>query len=237
MSRLWFVDETGSTNSDLLADHTAVEGDWLIARRQSRGRGRQGRTWQSLDGNFFGSTLVQLRPDDPQAPTLALVAGLALADAVETAAPGEPISLKWPNDLMLGRGKLAGILLERAGDRVIAGFGVNLAVAPEVEGRETASLAHRGPTVEAFAPLLAAAFARLLGAWRMSEPAALARSWEERAHPRGTPLCVHTGPDELVEGTFDGIDGDGALRMRLDSGSVVTVRAGDVTLANPAVSG
>ena len=231
MSRLRFVEQTGSTNADLLADPAAVEGDWLIARHQSSGRGRQGRAWVSLDGNFFGSTLIQLRDGDPQAPTLALVAGLALADAVETAAPGEPISLKWPNDLMAGRGKLAGILLERAGDRVIAGFGVNLAVAPEVEGRETASLSHRAITVEAFAPLLAAAFARLLGAWRMSEPAALARSWEERAHPRGTPLSVHQGPDDMVDGLFDGIDSDGALRLRLSDGAVVTLRAGDVALA------
>ena len=84
--------------------------------------------------------------------------------------------------------------------------------------------------VEAFAPLLAAAFARLLGAWRMSEPAALARSWEERAHPRGTPLSVHQGPDEMVDGLFDGIDGDGALRLRLSDGRVAVIRAGDVAL-------
>lgn len=231
MSRLRFVEETGSTNADLLADPAAIEGDWLIARRQSAGRGRQGRAWSSLDGNFFGSTLIPLRDGDPQAPTLALVAGLALADAIEAAAPGEPISLKWPNDVMLRRGKLAGILLERAGDRVIAGFGVNLAVAPEVEGRETASLAHRAVAPQAFAPLLAAAFARLLGAWRMSDPTALARSWEERAHPRGTPLSVHQGADEMIDGLFDGIDSDGALRLRLADGQVVTVRAGDVALA------
>lgn len=230
MSRLRFVAETGSTNADLLTDQAVVEGDWLIARRQVSGRGRQGREWQSLDGNFFGSTLVQLRANDPQAPTLALVAGLALADAVESVAPGEPISLKWPNDLMHRGGKLAGILLERTGNRVICGFGVNLAVAPPVEGRETASLAHRGVTVEAFAPLLAAAFARLLGAWRMSEAASLARSWEERAHPRGTRISVHQGPGEIVQGTFDGVDADGALRLRLNDGSVAIVRAGDVAL-------
>ena len=231
MSRLRFVEQTGSTNADLLADPIAVEGDWLIARRQTSGRGRQGRAWHSLDGNFFGSTLVQLREGDPQAPTLALVAGLALADAVEAAAPGEPVSLKWPNDLMLGRGKLGGILLERAGNRVIAGFGVNLVVAPQVQGRETASMSHCAITAESFAPLLAASFARLLGAWRISEPAALARSWEERAHPRGTPLSVHQGPDEMIEGLFDGIDSDGALRLRLADGAVITLRAGDVALA------
>ena len=232
MSRLRFVEETGSTNADLLADPAAVEGDWLIARRQSAGRGRQGREWQSLDGNFFGSTIVVLRASDPPAPSLALAAGLALADAVGHAAPGVPTSLKWPNDLMLGRAKLAGILLERAGDRVVAGFGVNLAVAPLIAGRETASLAGIGSvTPEAFAPLIAASFARMLGAWRMADPAALARSWEERAHPRGTPLAVQSGPGEQVEGAFDGIDSDGALRLRLLDGTLATIRAGDVGFA------
>ena len=231
MSRLRFVEDTGSTNADLLADVGAMEGDWLIARRQRSGRGRQGRDWHSLDGNFFGSTIINLRRDDPEAPTLALVAGLALIDAIGVAAPAAPVSLKWPNDVMRGKGKLGGILLERTGDRVVAGFGVNLAVKPGLEGRETASLSDMPISVEAFAPLLAGAFARLLGAWRMAEPAALARSWEERAHPRGAPLTVHQNADEVIEGTFDGIDPDGALRLRLGDGSISIIRAGDVGLA------
>lgn len=231
MTRLRFVEETGSTNADLLADPTAREGDWLIAERQVAGRGRQGRDWISTDGNFFGSTVVELRTADPSPPTLALVAGLALADSVNHAAPDVPVSLKWPNDLMCGRGKLAGILLERSGDRVVAGFGVNLAVAPPVDGRQTASLSGRAITPQNFAPLLAGSFARLLGAWRLTEPASLARSWEEKAHPRGTLLTVHQGPGELVDGTFDGLDADGALRLKLADGNVTVIRAGDVDLA------
>lgn len=231
MSRLRFVDETGSTNADLLSDFGAIEGDWLIARNQRSGRGRQGRDWHSLEGNFFGSTIVNLRRSDPEAPTLALVAGLALIDAIGVAAPAAPVSLKWPNDVMRGAGKLAGILLERSGDRVVAGFGVNLAIEPGVEGRKTASLSDMPISVEAFAPLLAGAFSRLLGAWRMAEPASLARSWEERAHPRGTPLTVHQSADEVVGGTFEGIEPDGALRLRLGDGSVAIIRAGDVDLA------
>lgn len=230
MSKLRFVDETGSTNADLLSDPSAREGDWLIAKRQIAGRGRQGRDWQSTDGNFFGSTVVDLRPADPSPPTLALVAGLALADAVNHAAPDVPVSLKWPNDLMCGRGKLAGILLERSGDRVVAGFGVNLAVAPPIDGRQTASLSGHAVTVQSFAPLLAGSFTRLLGAWRLTEPSSLARSWEERAHSRGTPLAVHQGPGDLVHGSFDGIEADGALRLRLADGNVAIIRAGDVDL-------
>ena len=97
----------------------------------------------SRAGNFYGSTLVELRPDDPPAPTLSLAAGLALIEAVDVAVPGQPLMLKWPNDLMLGGKKLAGILLERSGDRVAVGFGVNLASAPALEGREAATLGGR----------------------------------------------------------------------------------------------
>ena len=114
----------------MLADLLAIEGDWLVALRQDKGKGRHGRTWESLEGNFLGSTLIQLQDGDPPAPALALVAGLALIEAVEVAAPDMAMMLKWPNDLMLGDAKLAGILLERSGDRVVAGFGVNLAAAP-----------------------------------------------------------------------------------------------------------
>lgn len=147
-------------------------------------------------------------------------------------APGAPLSLKWPNDLMLDDAKCAGILLERSGDRVVAGFGVNLAGAPEIIGRKTASLnSHSNLAPQAFAPLLAGSFARLLDAWRLAEPAALAQAWLARAHPIGTRLQIHVSPEERIAGRFEGIDADGAMRLRLDDGSIETIRAGDVTLA------
>jgi BirA family biotin operon repressor/biotin-[acetyl-CoA-carboxylase] ligase len=214
----------------LLADATAVEGDWLIALRQDEGRGRHGRIWESIDGNFLGSTLIALRGSDPPAPALALVAGLALIEAVEVAVPGSSLLLKWPNDLLLGDSKLAGILLERSGERVVAGFGVNLAGAPRIAGRKTASLEGK-ISPQAFAPLLAASFARLLGAWRSADAAAFARAWLERATPLGTPLEVHSGPGQRIAGRFDGIEADGAMRLLLEDGSSEVIRAGDVNLA------
>jgi BirA family transcriptional regulator, biotin operon repressor / biotin---[acetyl-CoA-carboxylase] ligase len=217
----------------LLADQGAVEGEWLVALAQKAGKGRQGRQWQSVAGNFFGSTLVALRPGDPPAPALSLAAGLALIEAVEAVAPDASLLLKWPNDLMLGGAKLAGILLERSGDRIVAGFGVNLAFAPAIEGRATISLGG-AITSQAFAPMLAASFARILAAWRASEPASFARAWLERAHAIGTPLEVHVNTNERVTGTFEGIEPDGAMRLRLGDGRIEVVRAGDVTLANPA---
>lgn len=136
--------------------------------------------------------------------------------------------LKWPNDLLCEGGKLAGILLERAGDRIVVGFGVNLAVAPEVEGRTCAAL--DGTTIpQAFAPLLAGAFDRMVHLWRNSDPAAFARAWMARAHPLGQKLSVHSGEGEKVEGLFDGIEKDGALRLRVGERTAI-FHAGDVAL-------
>ncbi len=213
----------------MLADPLAIEGDWLVALRQDAGRGRHSRVWEALEGNFFGSTVIQLRGDDPPAPALALTAGLALIEAVEVAAPDRSLNLKWPNDLMLGDAKLAGILLERSGDRVVAGFGVNLAAAPRIDGRKTASLSGT-ISPQAFAALLATSFTRLIAAWRAADPVAFAQAWTARAHPLGTALDVHSGPGERIAGKFDGIEPDGALRLRLEGGSVEIIRAGDVTL-------
>jgi BirA family biotin operon repressor/biotin-[acetyl-CoA-carboxylase] ligase len=152
-----------------------------------------------------------------------------LAEAIDIAAPAQAVMLKWPNDLLLYGKKVAGILLERSGDRVVVGFGLNLAAAPEFADRHSASLSSE-LTPQAFAPLLAGSFERLLKLWRESEPRLLAQAWLARAHPIGTKLTVHASSEETVTGKFDGLEPDGALRLRLDSGAVEIVRAGDVEL-------
>ena len=150
--------------------------------------------------------------------------------AVEVAAPATGLILKWPNDLMMGAAKLAGVLLERSGDRLVAGFGVNLAQAPEVEGRLTTALAPVAlVSPESFAPLLAASFARALAMWRDDYPR-LTTAWIESAHPIGTVLAVHSGGGEQVSGAFAGIEDDGALQLELADGRIEVVRAGDVEL-------
>lgn len=172
---------------------------------------------------------MELAKGDPPAHSLSLAAGLALIEAVDAASPGPPLLLKWPNDLVMDRAKLAGILLERKGDRVVAGFGVNLAAAPEIPGR---SATHLGGDIapQAFAPLLAGAVARMLVLWRTSDPMNFARAWLARAHPIGTELSVHGADGSIIRGRFEGIESDGALRLRLDNGSVEVIRAGDVQL-------
>lgn len=154
---------------------------------------------------------------------------MALIEALDTAAPGLPLLLKWPNDLLLDGAKVAGILLERQGDRIVIGFGINLAAAPHLADRPAAHLGGR-IAPEAFAPLLAGLTARMLTLWRTSEPLDFAKAWLARAHPVGTELRVHGTDSAIVSGRFDGIESDGALRLRLPDGSIETIRAGDVWL-------
>lgn len=174
--------------------------------------------------------MVELGAGDPQPQTLALAAGLALIEAVDAAMPGQALMLKWPNDLLLLGKKLAGILLERSGDRVVIGFGVNLASAPQLPDRECASLSGQ-LTPEAFAPILAGSFERLVRLWRQSEPLFLAQAWLARAHPVGTRLTVNSSAEDVVSGRFDGIEPDGALRLRRDNGALEIIRAGDISIA------
>lgn len=230
------IAETGSTNADLLnragPAERLGEGDWLVADRQSQGRGRLGREWFDGGGNFMGSTVIDLRPGDPSPASAALMAGVALHEAASRHGPaGATLLLKWPNDLLLDDRKVGGILLERREDRVVAGFGVNLALAPELPDRPTASLAAQGhaPDRNAFAEDLAAAFAQVLTRWRNIGLAAILRQWESLAHPLGTALKILTPGEEPIIGVFAGLDEAGNLR--LDTGSAVkTITAGDVVL-------
>lgn len=213
----------------MLTDDAAIEGDWLVALDQTAGKGRQGREWVTKSGNFFGSTLIEIAPGDPPAQSLSLAAGLALIEAVDTAVPQKAPVLKWPNDLLLDGSKLAGILLERQGNRVVAGFGVNLSSSPEIPGRPAAHLDGR-ISPQAFAPLLAGSFARMLDLWRTTAPDAFATAWLARAHPIGTGLTVHGADAQPIRGRFDGIDSDGTLRLRLADGTVRAIHAADIEL-------
>ena len=225
------VASTASTNADLLgqAQAGAPEGLWLRAESQTGGRGRAGRSWLSPPGNLYASTIVRLRQGDPDAATLALTASVALEEVASAYAGPGKLQLKWPNDLMAGHAKLAGILLERVGDAVVIGFGVNLAHHPTDLERPTSSLAALGgavPDPGEFLVELADAFARWLSRWRGEGLAPVRTRWLERAHAVGTAL-VSAG----AEGLFEGLDASGALLLRSADGRVETIRAGDVFLS------
>jgi BirA family biotin operon repressor/biotin-[acetyl-CoA-carboxylase] ligase len=215
-----------------LAMRGTPEGVWLRAERQTAGRGRQGRGWESRPGNLFVSTLVRLRPSDPPPATLALLAAVALEEAVRTFQPDLPVTLKWPNDLLVEGAKLSGILLERAGDAVVVGFGVNLAWHPEAMERPVTSLAAHGhaPEVALFLETLAESFARWVERWRGEGLGPIRDRWLARAHPPGTALTARLADGSSIDGLFEGLDGQGALLLRLADGRVQTIYAGDVFL-------
>ncbi len=231
------VAETGSTNTDLAESlrkgERVLEGEWLVADRQTAGRGRQGRSWSDGAGNFMGSTVVYRTHGDPPAPTLALLTGLALHEVASALVPDPTrLMLKWPNDLLYGRAKLAGILLEGVGDAVIVGIGVNLSRAPDLPDRETAAFTRFGPPPDRdlFAQALAASFDRELHRWRTFGLESLLRRWQVAGTPVGTPLSVHDAGAERVAGVFAGLAADGSLLLRLPDGATRAVHAGDVTL-------
>ncbi|MFC0683791.1 biotin--[acetyl-CoA-carboxylase] ligase [Novosphingobium clariflavum] len=232
------VEETASTNADLVrrlgAGESIDEGFWLRAVRQSAGRGRRGKAWSSPEGNLYASTVVARRAGDPPVHTLAFVAAVAVRDLIVSLLPGgTAIQLKWPNDVLVEGAKISGILLERRGDDVIVGIGINVVSAPELADRATTSIhSAKGRIADAHGVLeiLADAFAERLVQWRMEGLSATLNAWQQGAYPQGTALKVMLDGDGEVTGTFAGLDPDGALRLRLADASLRVIHAGDVSL-------
>lgn len=231
------VPKTGSTNADLAARLSGgeylPEGRWLIADRQTAGRGRLGRVWADGHGNFMGSTVVRTGFGDPAAASLSLMTGVAVHRALAECLGEVPaLRIKWPNDLLLGHDKVAGILLEMVAGVVIVGIGVNLALAPSVPEREVSSFGDfpTMPSRDAFAQVLATAFDRELERWRSAGLAPLLRRWQDAAHPVGTPLKVIPPGEKPVFGHFAGLSPEGDLLLTLPDNAVRVVRAGDVVL-------
>lgn len=182
----------------------------------------------------MGSTVVRLVPEDPPAASFALAAGLAVFEAVaHFLPPPATVQLKWPNDLTHDGAKLAGILLEREGDALVVGIGVNLVHAPELPGRATVALSSliSPPSRDAFASELATRVAVERERWRTFGLETLVRRWQAAAHPAGTPLTVAAPGEQPVSGAFDGLCADGALRLRLADGTLRVMHAGDVFFA------
>ena len=235
------LDQTDSTNADARRRADAGETGplWIVARRQTEGRGRRGRSWESQDGNLF-STLLQLTRKSPaEAAQVTFVAALAIADLLDAYAPPSLVTIKWPNDVMLAGQKTSGVLVESGAHEsgglwLAVGIGVNLAHAPEGTERPATALAHhlRGdvtapPTVEAAAATLAAAFAVWMDRWETLGFEPILDAWRARTAGLDGPAVARLGR-ETVEGVAEGVASDGALKLRLADGSLRLISAGDV---------
>ena len=228
------VDKTGSTNADLIARATAgedINGVVLIAEHQTAGRGRSGRSWSAAPRAQLTLSVGVGVADMPTSSWgwLPLAAGLAVADAVEAAA-GVDAALKWPNDVLAGDGKLAGILAEVAARAIVVGIGLNVTLrADEVGEPQVSSLVDLG-VAEPNRTDLAAELLRRLGEWVSRWRAGDQRLMDEyrsRCTTIGSPVrAVLPGGRELV-GTALSVDDQGRLRIDTQS-EVVAVSAGDV---------
>lgn len=157
---------------------------------------------------------------------------MALDDALSAWAPANRLMLKWPNDVLLDGAKLAGILVERAGEAVILGFGVNLAHHPDgLDPPSTSFAAAHIDPLPSPAQLLAAlrdAMTDWRARWRTEGLAPVRTRFLARAHPAGTRLVARLADGSAISGRFEGLAADGALNLRLDNGAIRAIHAADV---------
>jgi BirA family biotin operon repressor/biotin-[acetyl-CoA-carboxylase] ligase len=232
------LDEIDSTNGEARRRAAAGEGRslWIVASRQSAGRGRRGREWQSSPGNLFATLL--LRPEKPagECAQLSFVAALAVSDMLARFAPHTGFALKWPNDVLGSGRKIAGILLESESNAdgivvwLAVGVGVNLTVFPEDTEFPAISLAALGaaPPAPKDALLhLAARFAKWYEVWQVAGFAPVREAWLARASGLGSRIRVRLANEETM-GVFQGIDESGALLLGLPSGGVRAIATGEV---------
>jgi len=224
-------DSIASTNDEAmrLAREGAAHGTVVHADEQTAGRGRLARRWLSPPGNLYVS--IVLRPDVPAARMVELgfVSALAVADAVDALLPRqERATLKWPNDVLVRDGKIAGILLEQADHALVLGVGLNVLQAPSGVSHQVSTIVGCGglATVDGAREKLLAALANWFDTWQLEGFAPIRTAWLARAHPIGSTLNARLG-ERFVAGTFAGIDDDGALLLDGSDGRVRVV-AGDV---------
>ncbi|MGC1495176.1 MAG: biotin--[acetyl-CoA-carboxylase] ligase [Sulfitobacter sp.] len=208
---------------------------WILALEQTAARGRRGRAWSTPRGNFAG-TLIMRRVDEPGVAALrSFVTSLALLRAfVATTGQGDRFALKWPNDVLLDGGKVAGILLESSGEHLIIGVGVNLAHAPtadQVEARAVTPVSLAGAlgvhvTPEVFLTALAIEYAELETQFTTYGFAPIRSAWLAHAARLGKVITARTMRDETI-GTFEDVDAQGNLILRTKTGAVA-ITAADV---------
>ena len=215
---------------------------FVTAAEQSAGRGRRGNTWASPAGNLYASFLLHPTCDVRFLPELSFVAAVAVADTLaEILPPDCLIACKWPNDILVDRAKICGILLEtemiaRNTMAVIIGIGVNVGFFPTDTPYGATSVADKGGdiAVSDLGDRLAHHLSDCIAAWEQYGFSVIRTRWRERAHGLGAPLVARLANGDLA-GTFRDLDEDGALLLDTPDGQTHRVTAGEVY--QPAASG
>jgi BirA family biotin operon repressor/biotin-[acetyl-CoA-carboxylase] ligase len=236
--RLFAHDTLPSTNAEALSLARRGENGplWVTARAQTAGRGRRGNAWISTPGNLYATLLVYDPASAANAPELSFVAALAVHDAIlaRAAAFRDKLALKWPNDVLCGMQKLAGILIESeligAQLAVAIGIGVNCMHHPTETAYPATDLATAGAPVSAedLFSTLSGAMARRLAQWdRGADFAGIRADWIARATGLGGEMRVRLPGREFV-GRGEALDEHGRLLLRLSDGTLQTITAGDI---------
>lgn len=220
--------EVDSTNAEGLRLAPDLVGPtWIFAERQLAGRGRRGRAWTDPEGNFAASLVLKPSEVPGQAALRSFVAAVALHDALSAVAPAADLALKWPNDVLLSQGKLAGILLEGATraermEHLVIGFGVNLRVAPNPGEAQVPPVALSAVTGIEVAPVallthLAAAYARREAVFVAEGFGPIRAAWLARAARLGQDVVARTMQGE-TRGRFETVDEQGNLVLSTPDG-------------------
>lgn len=230
-------DAVGSTMDvarDLLKNPAAVgsKGAVVWATEQTGGRGRHGRQWSSPPGNLYATVILNHERSINDAPQLALVAGVALAEAVSDGLPSGAVSMKWPNDLLVNGAKSAGILLEANGasaSPVLIGSGINIASAPTGTPYPATTLQKGGSgvTPPELLELYIAALSRWTDRWNSQGFSPIRAQWLSIAAGLGNPVTIRL-PDGKRHGLFVDVDNAGTLVLEDDTGKTEKISAGDV---------
>ena len=231
-------DALASTNAEPRRRAEAGEAGpvWITAKVQTAGRGRRGRSWATGEGNLAASLLMTTDRPAVEAAQVSFIAALAAADLIDTCLGDGAARLKWPNDVLIHRRKVVGVLVESGmrPDRrlwLAVGVGVNLASHPADVERPATSLAEHmagpPPAPSAALEVLAAAFERWRAVWAADGFAPIAAGWTARAYGLGEACEARLG-DRTLSGVAEGLEPDGALRLRLHGGAVERIAAGDV---------
>ena len=232
--RLTVLPELDSTNDEALRRLSAGAdaGEIIIAERQSAGKGRAGREWQSLPGNLAMTATVEI-PDERPASDLAFVTAVAVMEAVNRLLPGQRrVEVKWPNDLLLEGSKLGGILIETDGALRVAavGIGLNLVRTPKVDGVKAVCLAQSGgsATPRQMAELIGESLSGWWQRWREQGLLPVIAAWRAAAVGIGEPILVRLADGAELSGRFADIADDGRLTLQMADGEVQSISAGDV---------
>ncbi len=223
------LEAIGSTNDHAkeLARQGAASGTVVWAHAQSAGKGRQGNTWVSIPGNLFMTMILRPRAGVAVLGQLSFLTAVALAETLEALVPD--VRVKWPNDVLVGGFKTAGILIETEGNAgwAVVGIGVNITSAPP--GAMSLKQAGVETTARQVLEALVARIEARVDAWEAGGFEGIRADWLARAHRRGAEITARL-PKETLTGIFDGIDATGALQLRLADGAIRTINSGEVYL-------